>query len=67
MYQLFKRFIILQREFPEKLFLGKQAGYKRLNCAQEIAETFKQKYSFIIDLEIMNAINSEDIDAYANN
>jgi len=34
------------------LFLDKQPGYKRLNCTQAIAQTFKEKYSFITDQTI---------------
>ena len=34
-------------EFAKKLFLGQQKGYKRLNCAQAIAEAFKEEYGFI--------------------
>ena len=33
--------------FAEKLFLGQEKGYKRLNCAQAIAEAFRQEYDFI--------------------
>ena len=33
--------------FAEKLFLGQQRGYKRLNCAQAIAEAFREEYSFL--------------------
>ena len=35
--------------FAEKLFLGQQDGYKRLNCAQAIAETFRQEYNFLTE------------------
>ncbi len=36
-------------EFAKKLFLGQQEGYKRLNCAQAIAEAFKEEYGFITE------------------
>jgi hypothetical protein len=36
-------------KFAEKLFLGQQNGYKRLNCAQAIAEAFRQEYSFLTE------------------
>jgi len=36
-------------EFAKKLFLGQQQGYKRLNCAQEIAEAFREEYGFITE------------------
>ncbi len=35
--------------FAEKLFLGQQTGYKRLNCAQAIAEAFRQEYNFLTE------------------
>ena len=35
--------------FAEKLFLGQQNGYKRLNCAQAIAEAFRQEYNFLTE------------------
>ena len=35
--------------FAEKLFLGQQNGYKRLNCAQAIAEAFRQEYDFLTE------------------
>ena len=33
--------------FAENLFLGRQKGHKRLNCAQAIAETFRKEYDFL--------------------
>ena len=36
-------------EFAKKLFLGQQEGYKKLNCAQAIAEAFREEYGFITD------------------
>jgi putative redox-active protein with C_GCAxxG_C_C motif len=39
-------------DFAKKLFLGQQEGYKRLNCAQAIAEAFKDEYGFITDQTI---------------
>ena len=36
-------------DFAKNLFLGQQKGYKRLNCAQAIAEAFKNEYGFITD------------------
>jgi len=36
-------------EFAKKLFLGQIKGYKRLNCAQAIAEAFRQEYGFITE------------------
>jgi len=33
--------------FAKNLFLGKQRGHKRLNCAQAIAESFRQEYDFL--------------------
>jgi len=33
--------------FAKKLFLGQQQGYKRLNCAQAVAEAFRQEYDFL--------------------
>lgn len=35
--------------FAERLFLGQQNGYKRLNCAQAIAEAFRQEYNFLTE------------------
>ena len=34
-------------EFAKKLFLGQQEGYGKLNCAQAIAEAFREEYGFI--------------------
>ena len=36
-------------EFAKKLFLGQQAGYKQLNCAQAIAEAFREEFGFITE------------------
>ena len=36
-------------EFARKLFLGQQEGYKKLNCAQAIAEAFREEYGFITE------------------
>lgn len=36
-------------EFAKKLFLGQQEGYKRLNCAQAIAEAFREEYGFLTE------------------
>ena len=36
-------------KFAKKLFLGLQKGYKRLNCAQSIAEAFRNEYGFITE------------------
>jgi hypothetical protein len=35
--------------FAEKLFLGQQKEYKRLNCAQAVAEAFRQEYDFLTE------------------
>jgi hypothetical protein len=35
--------------FAKKLFLGQLKGYKRLNCAQAIAEAFRQEYDFLTE------------------
>ncbi len=34
-------------DFAKRLFLGQQKGYKRLNCAQSIAEVFREEYGFL--------------------
>ena len=34
-------------EFAKRLFLGQQEGYKKLNCAQAIAEAFREEYGFL--------------------
>ena len=36
-------------EFAKNLFLGQQEGYKKLNCAQAIAEAFREEYGFITE------------------
>jgi len=36
-------------EFAKNLFLGQQLGYKKLNCAQAIAEAFREEYGFITE------------------
>ena len=36
-------------EFAKKLFLGQQEGYKKINCAQAIAEAFRKEYGFITE------------------
>lgn len=36
-------------EFAKKLFLGQQEGYKKLNCAQAIAEAFRKEYGFLTE------------------
>ncbi len=36
-------------EFAKKLFLGQEKGYRRLNCAQAIAEAFREEYGFITE------------------
>lgn len=42
----------MNHDKAKNLFLGKYPGQKRLNCAQAIAFTFKDKYSFITDATI---------------
>ena len=37
------------RRFYRKAVLGKQRGYKRLNCAQAVAEAFRQEYDFLTE------------------
>ena len=37
------------KELAKKLFLGQQDGYKKLNCAQAIAEAFREEYGFITE------------------
>jgi hypothetical protein len=52
-----KKFVSLKKmgieqmvgNFAERLFLGQQNGYKRLNCAQAIAEAFRQEYNFLTE------------------
>ncbi len=36
-------------DFAKKLFLGQQKGYKKLNCAQSIAEAFREEYGFLTE------------------
>ncbi len=36
-------------EFAKQLFLGQQKGYRKLNCAQAIAEAFRGEYGFITE------------------
>ena len=52
-----KKFVSLKKmgieqmvgNFAERLFLGQQNGYKHLNCAQAIAEAFRQEYNFLTE------------------
>ncbi|MFC1573976.1 hypothetical protein ACFL30_02210 [Candidatus Latescibacterota bacterium] len=37
------------KDFAKKLFMGQQDGYKRLNCAQAIAEAFREEYGFLTE------------------
>ena len=39
----------MREEFAKKLFLGQQEGYKKINCAQAIAEAFREEYGFITE------------------
>lgn len=36
-------------EFAKRLFLKQEKGYGRLNCAQAIAEAFREEYGFITE------------------
>ena len=40
--------------FAEKLFSGQQRGYKLFNCAQAIAEAFRQEYDFLTEDTVKN-------------